>query len=92
MRKEHLNLLKLTTGCHMGVGSGDIARQIAGALMDVLGYLPCWRVRCTTLPQVAARAVLLAGAIADEAVLADIAAGLREVRLRGRRRLPAGQT
>ena len=51
--------------------------------MDGPGYLPCWRVGCATLPQVAARVVLLAGAIADEAVLADIAAGLREVAIAG---------
>ena len=39
------------------------------------------------LPQFATGAILLAGAITDEAIKAGMAAGLHETRLHGRRRL-----
>jgi MFS superfamily sulfate permease-like transporter len=50
----------------------DGARDLAGR-----------HVGCAALPQVAAGAILLAGAIANEAVLADIVAGLCEVAVAG---------
>jgi len=79
VRKQHLDLLPLAAGGHIGVGGGNIAGQVTSAFVDGARDLAGRHVGRAALPQVAAGAILLPGAIADEAVLADIAAGLREV-------------
>jgi len=83
VRKQHLDLLPLSTGRHIRVRGGNIAGQVTSAFVDGARDLAGRHVGRAASPQVAVGAVLLAGAIADGAVLADIAAALREVAVAG---------
>lgn len=65
----------------------EAAGQVTRALVDGASDLAGRHVGRAALPQGAAGAVLLAGAITDEAILTNIAVGLHKMRLRGRRRL-----
>src|SRR6478735_6912783 len=89
VREQHLDFLSLATRRDVGVSGGDVAGQVASPFMDRAGDLARRHVGRTAFPQAAAAAVLLSRAIADEAVLADIAPGGREVAVPGAKALAA---
>src|ERR1700712_5609676 len=79
MCEQHLDLLPFPTRRHIGVSGGNSARQIAGAFVDGADDLARRHVGRAARPKRAVAAILLTGAITNEAVLADITTGLCEV-------------
>lgn len=68
VHEQHLDLLALSSVTGIGISLGDIPSHVACALVDGAHHFACGHIGSSAHLEVTVAAVLLTGAIADDAV------------------------